>query len=159
MAKRVPPDEQPYNPVEESLVRNVMNPRVPVDVSHQERQATIEELRKEPEPQSLKSTRREAKPAPRLTREKRVLLTQAEERQIELLVARLAMELSTPVKLSHLLRACVALLRHAEQDIARRARQAAPLSRPPNSNPEALADFQDQLSRLLLEAFRETAPL
>src|SRR5262249_19879327 len=101
-------------------------------------------------------------PAPRpdkLNREKRVLLTQAEEHEIERLVSRVAAEVSTPVKLSHLLRACVTLLRHAEDQIADQARQSGTLTRPSNGDPAALAEFEYRLAQILSAAFRDAARL
>ena len=77
--------------------------------------------------------------AEKLSREKRVLLTLAEEREIERLVARVAEELATPVKLSHMLRAYMTLLLHAEGEITKRARLTGPLHRPPNGDAVALA--------------------
>jgi DNA repair ATPase RecN len=95
----------------------------------------------------------------KLNREKRVLLTQAEEREIERLVSRLAEELATPVKLSHLLRACVTLLRHTEEQIADHARQTGSLTRPSNGDPAALAEFEFRLAQILSAAFRDAARL
>jgi hypothetical protein len=178
MAKRVPVDEKPYNPVEEAVVRAVLlGERAGNDAAEQERvevaqqtaippqEITREEtasrakvvamLKSEKIPQSLPHAFAKGKQA----REKRVLLTYPEERRIELLVYRLAIELSTPVKLSHVLRACVTLLQHAENEIAERARRAAPLTRPPNGSAEALADFEHRLAQLLLEALRKAPPL
>ena len=51
----------------------------------------------------------------KLTREKRVLLTQVDEQEIERLVSRVATEVATPVKLSQVFRAYVTLLRRAEE--------------------------------------------
>jgi DNA repair ATPase RecN len=91
----------------------------------------------------------------KLNREKRVLLTQAEEREIERLVSRVAAEVSTPVKLSHLLRACVTLLRHAEDQVADQARQAGTLTRPSNGDPAVLAEFEHRLAQIPSAAFRD----
>jgi hypothetical protein len=95
----------------------------------------------------------------KLTREKRVLLTASEEREIERLVARVAEEVTTPVKLSHMLRAFMTLLLHAETEITKRARQMAPLHRPPNGDPLALARFEQRLAQILSAAFRDAPPL
>jgi hypothetical protein len=95
----------------------------------------------------------------KLTREKRVLLTFSEEREIERLVARVAEGLATPVKLSHFLRAYMTLLLHAENELTKRARQAVPLHRPPNGDPVALAQFEHRLAQILSAAFRDAPPL
>jgi hypothetical protein len=86
-------------------------------------------------------------------------LTQAEEQEIEHLVSRVAAEVSTPVKLSHLLRACVMLLRHAEDQVVDQARQLGTLTRPSNGNPAALAEFEYRLAQILSAAFRDAERL
>ncbi len=172
MGKRAPADERPFNPVEAALIRSVLAPEPPppeapmVTVrppalteespgegsSHADGMARPKLLRglqlRTPIPQ-----------ADKLNREKRVLLTQAEEGEVERVVARLAKELATPVKLSHLLRACVTLLRHAEEQVADHARLTGPLTRPSNGDPAALADFEFRLAQILSAAFRDAARL
>ncbi len=166
MAKRVPSDEPPYNPVAESLVRTVLSggptkeqetetaavgPPQPSDAAEKPPLAKVaEELR----PAAAQVLNRE-----RLSREKRVLLTQSEELELERIVNRVAAELSTPVKLSHILRACITILRHAQDRIVERARQASPLTRPPNGDPGALADFEHRLAQILSAALRDAPPL
>ena len=176
MAKRVSQDERPYRPVEEALVRAVMH--------HEEAELGVETV----EIEGSQRTNGPSKAAPdelsvrekvspmiqgndqmavqtptvtgeKRTREKRVLLSASEEREIEHLVSRIAEELGTPVKLSHVLRAYMTLLLHAEDEILKRARQAAPLHRPPNGDPVALASFEQRLAQILSSAFRETLPL
>lgn len=170
MGKRVPVDEKPFNPVEAALIRSVMAeeppPPEPIVRITPPSMGDIPSV-KENGVQELNGTthlgppRREitssskAIPDGKLNREKRVLLTQPEERELERLVNRLAGELSTPVKLSHLLRACVTLLRHAENQIADQARQAGPLTRPSNGDSVALADFEHRLAQILSSAFRD----
>jgi hypothetical protein len=141
MGKRAPADEKPFNPVEAALVRSVLAPEppppempsVPVQSSPVTEERRKEEASRPNGPARPKLLRgvqlHPAAPRPdKLNREKRVLLTQAEEHEIERLVSRVAAEVSTPVKLSHLLRACVTLLRHAEDQIADQARQAGALT-------------------------------
>ncbi len=167
MAKRVPASEKPYNPVEEAVVRAVLlGEKTGNEVAEQEHgKASHEETTSQAKVVAMPRTGRTVQlPTHMLAkgtqaREKRVLLTYPEERQIELLVHRLAIELSTPVKLSHVLRACVTILRHAEDEIAERARRAAPLTRPPNGSHEALAEFEHRLAQILLEALRKAPPL
>jgi hypothetical protein len=87
-----------------------------------------------------------------------VLVDADEDAQIEGQVQRLAAELGTPLKLSHVLRALLLLLRRAEPNVLARARQAGPLTRPPNGDPVALAKFEEQVAGLLATAFRELPP-
>jgi hypothetical protein len=173
MAKRVPQDEKPYRPVQEALVRAVMNHQMteqdaaPADVTGPQRTGVLLEAIPTPprtEGERVGEAERDDQTAPlltikKLTREKRVLLTFSEEREIERLVARVAEELATPVKLSHCLRAYMTLLLHAENEITKRARQAVPLHRPPNGDPVALAQFEHRLAQILSAAFRDAPPL
>ena len=170
MGKRVPVDEKPFNPVEAALIRSVMAEEPPppepivritppsIEDLHSAKENEVQEPNGNTH-QGLQrreiTTSPQGLPDGKLNREKRVLLTQPEERELERLVNRLAGELSTPVKLSHLLRACVTLLRHAEDQIADQARQAGPLTRPSNGDPVALADFEHRLARILSAAFRD----
>lgn len=169
MGKRVPPDEKPFNPVEAALVRSVLAPEPPpaeplfvsipaATETPQERDQASPAVRSDVQPTQVPPTKAVLQVA-KLNREKRVLLTQAEEREVERIVTRLAAELSTPVKLSHLLRACMTLLRHAENQIADQARQVGPLTRPPNGDPAALAEFEHHLAQILSAAFRDAARL
>lgn len=91
----------------------------------------------------------------RLTKAKRVLVTPAEEAELTKLVANIAAELGTPVKLSHLQRACLRLLYHATPQILSVAR-SADIKRPPNSEPDAIADFEEHVAHLLLVAFKKS---
>ncbi|MEQ9094960.1 MAG: hypothetical protein RIE32_01705 [Phycisphaerales bacterium] len=91
----------------------------------------------------------------RLTKAKRVLVTPAEEAELTKLVANIAAELGTPVKLSHLQRASLRLLHHATPQILAVA-SAAELQRPPNDNRDALAAFEEYLAHMLLVAYKRT---
>jgi len=179
MAKRVPQDEKPYRPVDEALVRSVLKgsaleeatspPTSSKAASPVESSAVSEPVVTEsplpsalalPEGEEPKSQQEvTATSVEKLSREKRVLLTKSEEREIERFVARLADELETPLKLSHVLRACMVILRHAESEILAQAREAAKLERPSNGDPAALARFEHQLAQILSAALRQAAPL
>jgi hypothetical protein len=170
MGKRAPTDEKPFNPVEAALVRSVLasEPPQPESSTVAVRPVTIEkgegeaaQLNGAARPKLLRGLQmRMPEPRPdKLNREKRVLLTQTEEHEIERLVSRVAAEVSTAVKLSHLLRACVTLLRHAEDQIADQARQAGTLTRPSNGDPAALAEFEYRLAQILSAAFRDAERL
>jgi hypothetical protein len=174
MGKRVAPDERPYRPVEEALVRSVLDPQDDTSLAEPPRtnglphvprsQATeaIEELPRQGILAGIHDNGHDSSQTPtaeKLSREKRVLLTLAEEREIERLVGRVADELATPVKLSHMLRAYMTLLLHAEGEITKRARQTGPLHRPPNGDAVALTRFEHQLAKILSAAFRDAPPL
>ncbi len=166
MAKRVAQDERPYRPVEEALVRAVMSHQeaepIVETVNAERAQRTngpLEAIPTEPPASKTVAVQTPTVTVEKLTREKRVLLSASEEREIEHLISRIAEELGTPVKLSHMLRAYITLLLHAEKEIMKRARQVAPLHRPPNGDPVALASFEQRLAQILSLALRETLPL
>lgn len=174
MGKRVPQDERPYRPVEEALVRAVLTHQGGEEVAeandtdgpqriNRQFVATPVDSSSEREVFSgVPRDRQEIAQAPlveKLTREKRVLLTFSEEREIERLVARIAEELGTPVKLSHMLRAYMTLLLHAENEIVKRAHQVGPLHRPSNGDALALVRFEQRLAQILSAAFRDAPPI
>jgi hypothetical protein len=166
MAKRVPPNEKPYRPVEDALVRAVLNPEPPrpqpgsiakehlpsppprlVGIySRKEPLAAVAEAAATPQPE-------------RLSCEKRVLLTPSEEWELEGLIRDMASQLRTPVKPSHVLRATVTLLRHASEELLKQSRRVGPLKRPPNNDPMALAAFEHYLAQLIDSALRNAPPL
>lgn len=176
MAKRAPKSERPFNPLDESLVRSVIGGRA---AAMQEAEpegegggvAVAEPPTRETsrEPQSNVVPMREPKPVipqrpdlayvERRDREKRVLLTQSEERELDRLVERMATELGTRIKLSHVLRACYLVLMHTEDEILERSRRAPAMSRPGNGNAPELVAFEREVAILLAAAFREATPL
>ena len=164
MAKRVAQEDRPYRPVEEALVRSVMN-RSAVDedvetIEAQDIPPPIGAAKLSPTSTTVRNQIVvQSQPPEKLSREKRVLLSPSEEREIERLVSRVAEAVGTPVKLSHLLRAYMALLLHTENEIIKRAQQAPPMRRPPNGDPIALASFEQGVAQILSAAFREAAPL
>lgn len=90
-------------------------------------------------------------PPPSLARrEKRVLLTPQEEQALEDLVGGLARTLRTSLKTSHVLRAAIAALLRAEDDLLRQARTIGPLTRPPNGSASAIASFERALADLIV---------
>lgn len=201
MAKKLPQNEQPYQPVKAALVQSVVagahavapNPSVdaeerPLPASRSAESpagnaARAESTRSASSRPTLESldggltherepvanaTRPRTTSAPLpppvvqapegLTREKRCLLTRVEEIELEALVQRIANELRTSVKFSHVLRAAMAVIRHAEAEIIDAAKQMGPISRPANSDATRLAEFELRLAVLLANAFRKAPP-
>lgn len=184
MAKRAPVGEKPYRPVDEALVRSVMaggggaegsdgNAAVATGtppVSMPTSRVTLPAMNADPIPprvvpagppnaaSTLRHVGGELEYVERRDREKRVLLTRPEERDIERMVARLAAELGTPMKLSHLLRASITMLLHAEEEVIERAKRAK-LTRPGNGNGPELTEFEHGVAQLLSSGFREARPL
>jgi hypothetical protein len=175
MAKRAPANETPYSPLDAGLARSVMdgvpageeekNTASAPEVNTPERPRKPRPPRSENEKVVEHPTVRNAalpeavRSQKRLSREKRVLLTAEEERQIERLVDRVGEDLGTSLKLSHLLRACMTLLCHAEGELHSTAATLGPLIRPANGDAIALAQFEFELAKLLSKALREAPPL
>jgi hypothetical protein len=174
MAKRVPPDEKPYRPVDDALVRSVLNPQPMLSDEDQESDSeesptaqtrpaaesstpkvlTLPRRKSEPEEE------RERKPEPeRFTREKRFLLTPSEDKQLDRLVADVAEHLGTAIKPSHMIRAMTTLLCHASDELIKQSRRVGPIKRPPNGDTTALAAFEHYLSQLIETAVRNSKPL
>lgn len=160
MAKRAPVQESAYNPLDAGLARSVIDGAMPRGSNNGTdfTERVVFQQRTISAPAGQKGDV-SVPPARPLTREKRVLLTPDEERQIERLVDRLGEQLGTSLKLSHLLRASMELLVHAEGEILRQAVALAPLSRPSNGDAIALAQFEHALSRLLSVALRDALVL
>lgn len=197
MAKKLPQNEQPYEPVKAALVDSVLRPLAPkrndepaapklavVPSPAAREQASVasaapeparqperrepaersettgaEALERERPKQQFTGRQTRALDAERLTREKRCLLTRVEETELEALVQRVAHELHTSVKTSHVLRAAIQVIRHAEEEIISAARQMGPLSRPANSDATKLAEFELHVATLLSTALRRAPPL
>jgi len=171
MAKRTPVVEEPYNPLDPLLAQSVIagsSAPIPPAARYQDNRngallqvgpaATLRH-RVLPMPAAQTSPVLEPSNAERRCREKRVVLSRSEERQIERLTDRMADELRTSLKLSHLLRAAVSVLLHAEEEIIHRLQGSAPLERPSNWDAVALAQFEHDLAKILSHALREAPPL
>lgn len=98
-------------------------------------------------------------PGEMLTREKRVLLSACEESALEGLVRRLATNGAATMKLSHLLRACIVVLRHSEPELIQHLRLGGGLVRPSNGNGRLLAAFERRLAQKVAAAIRSAPPL
>lgn len=98
-------------------------------------------------------------PRRRLSREKRFLLSPDEEDRIEDLVRNLARELQTPLKLSHLVRAAVALIARSQSELVGAARANGHVTRPSNGDTSGLSRFEAEVAKLLDRAMRLARPL
>src|ERR1700722_7723433 len=170
MAKRAPTTETPYSPLDADLARSVMDGVPPGEAQAVDNAAAAKATEKPKKPKSPKSETDKLGELPitrtpelaatpktqkRLIREKRVLLSADEERQIDRLVDRIGEDIGTSVKLSHLLRACMTLLCHAEEELHGTAATMGPLIRPANGDAVALAQFEFNLAKLLSKALRD----
>jgi hypothetical protein len=137
MAKRAKTDGATFNPVADSLVRAVTSPQPRIVTGYEGDSEGLEPL----------------------NREKRVLVTPSEERDLNAFLLELGAALGTQVQLSHLLRASIELLKHARGEILEEARKTPGLHRPANVYRIAMATFERRLARLILAAFRRSPPL
>lgn len=170
MAKRVSPEEKPWNPVEERLAKETLRPSFASDATtEQAAAATLPpapstarvvkiadhqvaptvSVTEESEPK-----KDEVEPVEKLSREKRVLLTESEEDALEQLVKDMSRRLRTPIKLSHLLRATSLLLNHSRDELLKQSEKMAGMKRPSNKDAVALAAFEHNLARLVDRAIR-----
>jgi hypothetical protein len=94
----------------------------------------------------------------RLSREKRVLLTRSEEVRLERLVIAMAEKLQTSVKLSHLMRATLTLLQHAESELLRQCELAQAMKRPDNNSPGELLAFEGAIAEVVHRALHAATP-
>lgn len=95
----------------------------------------------------------------RRSREKRVLLSRREEVAVNALVEQLASIGVTSMRFSHLLRACILLLRHSQSELIERVQSASHLIRPANANSAAIEEFEASLAREVAAAIRSAPPL
>ena len=137
MAKRAKTEGSAFNPVADSLVRAVTSPQPRIITGVPDESAGVEPL----------------------NREKRVLLTPSEERDLNTFLLELGAALGTRVQLSHLLRASIELLKHARGEILAEAHQTPGLHRPAHVYRMAMATFERRVARLLLAALRKSDPL
>src|SRR5258707_880738 len=131
MGKRAPADEAEYNPLGISLVRDVIesrDERLPdqATVRNSLHMGKTDLLSRHSEPRELQNFAKNREPLP-ASQEKlsfsppiRVLIPVHEREELDELVVKLARELGTRVKLSHVLRSCLTLLRRSEEQLLKR---------------------------------------
>lgn len=178
MAKRT--EEKPFRPLDASLVHGVMHGNaaqvleapVPVPKPIELRQPTLDAPRVEPTHPPVQAVARTLAPRPqarvragetqlaeRMDREKRVLLTAAEERAFERAVSGIAAELGTSLKSSHVLRSCIRLVVNAENELIERARDNGRIVRPPNGDLPAIEAFERVIAAVLQSGIRSSRPV
>jgi hypothetical protein len=63
------------------------------------------------------------------------------------------------VKVSHVIRALVDLLLHAEGEVDRRAGEVGQIVRPPNGDAKALQRFEREIGNIIGSALRDAGPV
>jgi hypothetical protein len=95
----------------------------------------------------------------RLEKPLKFRVPRSERNDVMRIVSRLGEQFQTSVEWSHVGRALVVLLRHAESEIIKQARRNGSLTRPANDQAIALAEFEQRIAQILLRAFRDVSPL
>lgn len=178
MARKHAPDHQRYQPVDEAFIRSVpfalgttqtasIN-QEGVPLSTAQRSATVSTPVKVVPAQKLEDfddafdeqqeTQVSITPE-RLEKPLKFRVPRSERNDVMRIVSRLGEQLQTSVEWSHVGRALVVLLRHAESEIIKQARRNGPLTRPANDQAIALAEFEQRIAQVLLRALRDVAPL
>lgn len=182
MAKRAAPDEKPYRPLlDADLVSAALShtaPSAPTPPVASPVTKVVEITRPEParRAEPVPQLERASTPAPvalpeiethhqamqalieKFDQEKRILFTRSETQAIDRLVIALAARLNAQVKVSHVIRALVGLLLHAEGHVDKRAGETGPLVRPPNGDAKALQQFEREIGRIISAALRDAGP-
>lgn len=189
MAKRAAPDEQPYRPLLDAALVSAALSQVPTPAPAPAAPPRVMELTRPVAPAAKVTESPRIEPARRIEQiqaeqatphaagpireegrapqalvekfdqEKRILFTRGETQAIDRLVTSLAGRLNAQVKVSHVIRALVALLLHADAEIDKRAGEAGPLVRPPNGDALALQRFELEIARILAAGMRDAGPI
>ena len=187
MAKRAAPDEKPYRPLLDAELVNAaishVGPGAPRMASVQPAASSakiLEMPRTEPpcraeqppvtfEAPTLNDTyepidaeRPRAVPqvvVEKFDQEKRILFTRPESQAIDRLVVSLATRLNAQVKVSHVIRALVGLMLHAEAAIDKRAGETGLLVRPANGDAQGLQKFERDIGKIFAAALRDAGPI
>jgi hypothetical protein len=189
MAKKHAPDHTPYSPVDARLLQSLPTIFSPASSEEEPAPAAVLEPKATPSPslpeiegedeEDLPSSKMVKMPLPerapalppaeeprnapstleRLTKQLKFQVSQPERLEIMRVVHRFAGELETSLDWSHVARALTLILRHAERELLLQARRNGPMPRPRNDKALALAEFETQIARILLRAFREAGPM
>lgn len=92
------------------------------------------------------------------TQHERFKVTDEDKAENRSLITRHARALGANLQFSHVMRAWLTILRKSEPEILR-ALERAQLRRPPNDDAVALADFEQKLAHVYLEALRNAPPI
>jgi len=178
MARKHSPDHQRYQPVDEAFIRSVpfaLGTTQPAPINHESPSPPITQ-RSASVPPSVKilpaqkiedfndsfDEQQEIQTTSvpeRLEKPLKFRVPRSERNDVMRIVSRLGEQLQTSVEWSHVGRALVVLLRHAESEIIKQARKNGPLTRPANDQAIALAEFEQRIAQVLLRAFRDASPL
>src|SRR4051794_8231794 len=135
---------KPYRPLDETFVKNT---------------PTVFRGGRSNQPENGATEVVEKKKPGKLTKYARYLTTEEEFRDLQRFTDRFSEAAGTTVEIGKLLRACNAVMLHAEEDLIERAKAAGPLKRPRNDDLVGLSDFEQRLAEILSAAFKKAEPL
>lgn len=170
MAKRRDPSSKEYNPLDDARGRFPIDRDLVREVIHEPAASSpapvVEPVRPASPPRApqyapLPEPVQTSKPITleKLTKYNKFLTTPTEKLELERLAARISGALGVSVRPSHLIRACLIHLLHAEHAIIRRAERHPPPRRPSNTEAVALAEFDQLIAEILYHAFHEAGPI
>jgi len=166
MPKKLDPHAKPFQPIEKAFVREVLADTPTAGTAPRSRTEESRVVQLPRSSESAPAPEHHEEPAPRvaslpdrLTRVLKAKVSTSEHVELTRLVNELSLELETPVSTTHVIRALITILRHAEPELQRRAKLNGPLRRPPNDDLTAIAAFEFRLAKLLSAALRESKPL
>ena len=154
MAKRAPEEEREFNPIQATLIQAAVGP-APTSSQAARPKEPLAGVDKDVATATEKPAATPIKP----TRQQRFLMSWEDEQAFGALTHELSEAVGTPVKLSNVLRSCVMLIRHSEEEIVRNAGSAGPLTRPANNDQAAMAAFEHLIAQVLQVGFREAEHL
>jgi hypothetical protein len=166
MAKRRDPSSKEYNPLDDArgrfpidrdLVREVIDEPAAASPAYAPAVEPRAPARIQPQAEAVAGS----KPITleKLTKYNKFLTTPTEKLELERLAARISGALGVSVRPSHLIRACLIHLLHAEHSIIRRAERHPSPRRPSNTEAVALAEFDQLIAEILYQAFHEAGPI
>ncbi len=166
MARKHGPGHKRYEPVNEGLIRSApfAIPGSRSNQSDEQNDEAVDATKPLPSheraeiPQAVHEGIPRSTPI-RITKALKFLLPQNERTDVLRLVNAIGEELQSSVEFSHIARAFVYLLKHAENEILKAARRHGPLKRPENRDVAGIAEFEQQIAGILRDAIRGTSPI
>jgi hypothetical protein len=167
MAKRVSPEEKPFNPVGEALTRSVLEPEaeeVPAPPPAPPRPKVVTIDGKKPDiPAAKEQDPPKASTEPvnpkKLKHVRRFLVTDEENFTLDQLATDIGRRLGTTIDVSHLLRATTTLLVNSSAELLKQSEKLSGLKRPSNNDAAGLVAFEHNLTRLVDRAIRNSKVL
>lgn len=154
MAKRRAPGLKEYNPLDDARGRLPIDPDLVRDVV-----SDMPPLPAAAATQPAFSSGQRPITIEKLTKYNKFLTTPTEKLELDRLAARISGALGVSVRPSHLIRACLIHLLHAENEIIRQADRHEPLKRPSNAEAVALAEFDHIIAEILYNGFLDAGPI